>query len=54
MDDASEIEDLNFSPDQDFKIQEKGHSGKDLHPESENGYHRFLNYLKGTKNDTDA
>jgi hypothetical protein len=54
MVDASEIEDLNFSPDQDFKIQEKGDTGKDLHPESENGYHRFLNYLKGTKNDTDA
>ena len=54
VDDASEIEELNFSPDQDFKIQDKGDSGKDLHPESENGYNRFLNYLKGTKNDIDA
>lgn len=50
----SEIYDLNFSPDQDFNTLEKGHLGKDLHPESENGYNRFLNYLKGTKNDTDA
>lgn len=54
VDDASEIEDLNFSPDQDFKIQEKGDLDKDLHPESENGYNRFLNYLKGTKNNADA
>lgn len=53
-DEPSEIADLNFSPDQDFKIQEKGQSGRDLHPESENGYNRFLNYLKGTKNDTDV
>ncbi|MGB5189851.1 hypothetical protein, partial [Robiginitalea sp.] len=50
----SEIDDLNFSPDQDFNSLGKGHSDKDLHPESENGYYRFLNYLKGTKNDTDA
>jgi hypothetical protein len=54
VDESSEIENLNFSPDQDFKIQEKGDLGEDLHPESENGYNRFLNYLKGTKNDTDA
>lgn len=54
VDEASEFEELNFSPDQDFKIQDKGDSGKDLHPESENGYNRFLNYLKGTKNDIDA
>jgi hypothetical protein len=54
VEDASEIGDLNFSPDQDFKIQEKGDSGIDLHPESENGYNRFLNYLKGSKNNADA
>jgi len=53
-DELSEIDDLNFSPDQDFNILEEGHSGKDLHTEPENGYSRFLNYLKGTKNDTDA
>jgi len=54
VEDASEIQDLNLSPDPDFKTEEKGDTGKDLQPESENGYSRFLNYLKGTKNNTDA
>jgi hypothetical protein len=47
-------EEFNFSPDPDFHFPHEGSPEKDLHTEGEDGYHRFLNYLRGNKNDTDA
>ena len=50
---ADEV-DFNFSPDPDFHFPHQSSAEKNLHSETEDGYHRFLNYLRGNKNDTDA
>ncbi|MDM9631768.1 HEAT repeat domain-containing protein [Robiginitalea aurantiaca] len=50
----SEDEYFSFSPDPDFSFPCEDEAEDTLYPESENGYYRLLNQIKGTKNKSDV